>query len=77
MSSSPPGPIPNLLFVEIGFGVDQHGQNAVKAAVRAVKDAISFNSVPAVSKLVPGGRDGMRVHVRLAVPRGYVAAVEG
>jgi hypothetical protein len=36
-----------LLFVEMGVGYDQHGQDITAAAVRACKDAISSNSIPA------------------------------
>ncbi|WP_461865414.1 Lin0512 family protein [Thermococcus sp.] len=28
-------------IIEIGMGIDQHGQNSTKAAVKAVKDAIT------------------------------------
>jgi len=63
----------NLFFVQLGFGVDQHGdrQNdgfATKAAVRAVRNAIEFNSIPGVIDHIPGGRKGMLIHVRLGVP---------
>jgi len=47
------------LFVELGVGSDQHGQDGTKAAVRACKDAISFNSLPAIADLIPGGYGGM------------------
>ncbi|KAL9325284.1 hypothetical protein ACSQ67_005929 [Phaseolus vulgaris] len=36
-----------LLFVEMGVGYDQHGQDITVAAMRACKDAISSNSIPA------------------------------
>ena len=61
----------NLLFVELGFGVDQHGNDdsntsgsgggATKAAVRAVRNAIEFNSIPGVIEAVPGGRSEMLI----------------
>lgn len=62
---------PNLFFVQMGFGVDQHGesQNATKAAVRAVRNAIEFNSIPGVISHLPGGRKNMLIHVKLGVPR--------
>ena len=41
------------LFVECGFGNDSHGQNATKAAVRACRNAIEFNSIPSIGALVP------------------------
>ena len=56
------------LFVELGVGSDQHGQNGTKAAVRAYKDAISFNSLPAIADLIPGGYGGMKLHVLVAAP---------
>lgn len=63
--------ITNLLFVQMGFGVDQHGNDpgnaggsgggATKAAVRAVRNAIEFNSIPGVVEAVPGGRAEMLI----------------
>lgn len=62
----------NLLFVQTGFGVDQHGDRqkdgGTKAAVRAVRDAIEFNSIPGMMEAVPGGRKEMLIHVKLGVP---------
>jgi uncharacterized protein (TIGR02058 family) len=60
----------NLLFVQLGFGVDQHGDrtNATKAAIRAVRNAIEFNSIPGMITHVPGGRKNMLIHVKLGVP---------
>lgn len=43
-------------------------QDLTKACVRACKDAISFNSVPNLERLVPGGRDAIRLRLQLAVP---------
>lgn len=68
----------NLLFVQMGFGVDQHGnddekyagsgQGATKASVRAVRNAIEFNSIPGIIEAVPGGRDEMLISLKLGVP---------
>ncbi len=64
--------ITNLLFVQVGFGVDQHGDRksngATKAAVRAVRNAIEFNAIPGVIEAVPGGRKEMLIQVVLGVP---------
>jgi len=64
--------ITNLLFVQNGFGVDQHGDRSIhgatKAAVRAVRNAIEFNSIPGVIEAVPGGRAEMLIQVKLGVP---------
>ena len=56
------------LFIEIGTGCDQHGQDCTKAAVRACRNAIEWNSLPAMRELIPGGYDAMRLRVQLAVP---------
>lgn len=57
-----------VLFVEAGSGADQHGQNATKAAVRACRNAIEFNSLPAIRQLVPGGYEGLKLLVKIGVP---------
>ncbi|OEU07852.1 hypothetical protein FRACYDRAFT_163887, partial [Fragilariopsis cylindrus CCMP1102] len=63
----------NLYFVQTGVGVDQHGERnkygfATKAAIRAVRNAIEFNSIPGVIQHIPGGRKEMLIHVKLGVP---------
>lgn len=62
----------NLFFVQLGFGVDQHGDrtDATKAAIRAVRNAIEFNSIPGVIEHIPGGRKEMLIHVKLGIPSG-------
>ena len=65
-----------VLFVEFGWGCDQHGQDATKACVRAARNAIEFNSLPSISALVPGGYDGMKLAVDVAVPAKYRASVD-
>ena len=65
-----------MLFVEFGWGCDQHGQDATKACVRAARNAIEFNSLPSIRALVPGGYDGMRLAVDVAVPAKYRGAVD-
>lgn len=85
-----------VLFVESGFGCDQHGQNATvrllqyslikcsllcftcfakngldtfqKACVRACRNAIEFNSIPSVESLVPGGRNGLKLNIKIGTP---------
>jgi uncharacterized protein (TIGR02058 family) len=57
-----------VMFIELGMGADLHGQSVTKAAVRAVRDAISRNSMPGMRALVEGDSSRMKVHVRLAVP---------
>ena len=70
-----------VLFVELGMGVDLRGLDATKAAVRAVRDAIGRNTVPALAGLTQGGGKRAVITVRLAAPveagpvdRGAVAA---
>jgi hypothetical protein len=61
-----------VLFVETGFGCDQHGDRegggGTKAAVRACRNAIEFNSIPCIQDIVPGGRPNMKIKIRLGVP---------
>ncbi|XP_027345908.1 uncharacterized protein LOC113857863 [Abrus precatorius] len=66
-SSSPPM---KLLFVEMGVGYDQHGQDITSAAMRACKDAISSNSIPAFRRgSIPGvSFDQMKLQIKLGVP---------
>jgi uncharacterized protein (TIGR02058 family) len=66
VSPLPPG-FARVLLVETGWGCDQHGQSSTKAAVRACRNAIEFNSLP-IRSLIPGGVAKMRVHVKVAVP---------
>ena len=64
------------LFIELGWGNDSHGQNATKAAVRAARNAIEFNSIPSIAKIIPGGYDNMKLDVILAIPHQYQANFE-
>ena len=58
-----------LIFIETGMGTDVHGQNITKASVRAVKNAIHFNSMPGIKSLLPEqSLDNMRINIKLALP---------
>jgi uncharacterized protein (TIGR02058 family) len=58
-----------VMFIEIGMGMDLHGQNVTKAAVRAVHNAIHHNSMPGLRTVLPDhDLNNMKVHVKLAVP---------
>ena len=57
-------------------GADQHGQDPTKACVRAARNAIEFNSLPAINRLVPGGYDAMKLGIDIAVPSAHHAAVD-
>jgi|TARA_B110000971_G_scaffold221038_1_gene266574 uncharacterized protein (TIGR02058 family) len=65
-----------VLFVEVGMGADQHGQDATKAAVRACRNAIEFNSIPSIKDIVPGGYDAMKLHIQLGVPHSFLDSVD-
>ncbi|XP_065877396.1 uncharacterized protein [Euphorbia lathyris] len=69
-TAGPNAPI-NLLFVEMGVGYDQHGQDITVAAMRACKDAISSNSIPAFRRgSIPGVSFGeMKLQIKLGVPQ--------
>jgi len=57
-------------FIEMGLGVDLHGEDPTKAARRAVREAIGRASLPGMRALLPGGDlAAMRVEVTVAVPR--------
>lgn len=59
----------NLLFIETGMGIDVHGQDVNVAAERAVENAIHYNSMPGMVKILPNGDlNKMKVNVKLAIP---------
>eukprot|EP00970_Alexandrium_tamarense_P000681 scaffold73_cov195-Alexandrium_tamarense.AAC.8 len=61
-----------VFFIEMGWGNDSHGQSSTKAAVRACRNAIEFNSIPSIKRLIPdGGYDALKLDVLLAVPPKY------
>jgi uncharacterized protein (TIGR02058 family) len=66
----------SVLFCEAGFGADQHGQDVTKAAMRACRNAIEFNSIPSIRRLVPGGYENMALRVTLAIPPEYKAGLD-
>lgn len=76
----PQGTVPQqlkqVLFVETGFGADQHGQNVTKAAMRACRNAIEFNSIPSIRQIVPGGYDNMQLRVKIGCPRPEQVKIE-
>src|SRR5690349_21345771 len=64
------------MFIETGMGVDLQGQDATKAARRAVRDAIGRNYLPAMRRLADGETRRMVVRVRLGVPAGAEAGLK-
>jgi uncharacterized protein (TIGR02058 family) len=58
-----------VMFIEIGQGIDLHGQDVTSACVRACRDAIGHNSMPGIRSVLPGEDiDRMQVEVTLGVP---------
>lgn len=59
-----------IVFIQTGMGIDVHGQNVTKAAVRAVENAIHTNSMPGIRESLPeNSLDNMHVNVKLAIPK--------
>lgn len=57
------------LIIEMGMGVDQHGQEPTVAAARAVRNAIAHNALPGVWEVAGLSHpDEMVVEVKVAVP---------
>jgi uncharacterized protein (TIGR02058 family) len=58
-----------IFFIETGMGIDVHGQDITKASIRAVKNAIHYNSMPGLRSVLPDNNiSNMKVNVKLAVP---------
>ena len=57
-------------IVQIGMGVDLHGQNPTQAARRAVRNAIANNCLCGLSEIVhiENPNEEMHVHVLIACP---------
>lgn len=57
------------LVIEMGMGVDQHGQDPTVAAARAVRNAIAHNALPGVWEVAGLNHPNeMVVDVQVAVP---------
>lgn len=57
------------LIIEMGMGIDQHGQEPTVAAARAVRNAIANNALPGVWEVAGlSDPDQMIVEVQVAVP---------
>jgi uncharacterized protein (TIGR02058 family) len=67
-----------IIFIETGTGVDLHGQDINEAASRAVMDAIHYNSMPGMRKMLPGqDLNNMKVNVKLGIPQDLENLNEG
>ncbi|WP_315788681.1 Lin0512 family protein [Fischerella sp. JS2] len=57
------------LIIEMGMGIDQHGQDPTIAAARAVRNAIANNALPGVWEVAGLSHPNeMIVEVQVAVP---------
>lgn len=57
------------LIIEMGMGVDQHGQDPTVAAARAVRNAIAHNALPGVWEVAGLSHPNqMIVEAKVAVP---------
>jgi uncharacterized protein (TIGR02058 family) len=57
------------LIIEMGMGIDQHGQEPTVAAARAVRNAIAHNALPGVWEVAGlENPNQMIVEVQVAVP---------
>jgi len=57
------------LIIEMGMGIDQHGQEPTVAAARAVRNAIAHNALPGIWEVAGlSDPDQMIVEVKVAVP---------
>ncbi len=57
------------LIIEMGMGIDQHGQEPTVAASRAVRNAIAHNALPGVWEVAGlSDPDEMIVEVQVSVP---------
>jgi uncharacterized protein (TIGR02058 family) len=55
--------------IEMGMGIDQHGQDPTVAAARAVRNAIAHNALPGIWEVAGLNHpDEMIVEVQVAVP---------
>lgn len=55
--------------IELGYAADLHGEDMTKAAVRAVRDAVSRVCLCGLVEICGrGGFEGVRVHADVAVP---------
>jgi uncharacterized protein (TIGR02058 family) len=55
--------------IELGYGADLHGADMTKAAVRAVRDAMSRVCLAGLVEILGlSGFEGVHVHIEVAVP---------
>jgi uncharacterized protein (TIGR02058 family) len=53
------------------YSLIKNNNSSIYQKVRACRNAIEFNSIPSIERLVPNGRNGLKLDVLLAVPPKY------
>lgn len=58
-------------IIEFGMGTDFHGQDVTRAAVKAVKDALSHSCLCGLEEIleIKNPKEEIHIHVTVAVPR--------
>jgi uncharacterized protein (TIGR02058 family) len=69
---------PRLFAIEFGLGVDLHGQDPTKAAIKAVKNAVEHVSLPGMRKVggVTDLNEQVIVDILLGVPEQMAARLD-
>jgi uncharacterized protein (TIGR02058 family) len=64
--------------IEYGLGIDLHGQDATKAAIRAVRNAVERVSLPGMRQIVgvTDLQNEVFVEINLGVPADYMGMVD-
>lgn len=55
-------------LIEIGTGVDMHGCDSNKAAIKAVKDALSHCCLAGIREIHQSSPDDMALHIKICCP---------
>lgn len=64
------------LLVEMGMGVDQHGQDPTRACQKAIKDAMHRVCIPSLVEADMFGNNDVKLTVDLAVPGAATVDIE-
>lgn len=56
------------LLVEVGLGIDQHGQDPTKAAIKAIKDAIQRVCIPYIVERQLIRSNTIKLEVTIGIP---------
>lgn len=69
---------PKLFAIEFGLGLDLHGQDVTKAAVKAVRNAVEHVSLPGIRKVggVTDTNNQVSIEILLGVPEGMAGQVD-